>query len=736
MNIRFTLIRKQISKTFTVAAALLLLSVAAQAQHVISGKVTEPGGKPVRGASISLENTIDGSTTDSLGNFSFTTEEKGQQTIVASEPGHEPAGMPIVINGNMNNIVLKMKAVYKLDDVVITAGSFEASSDKNKAALTTMDILTTAGANADPIKALQTLPGTQQTGTQTGLFVRGGDASEAATIVDEIVVQNAFFSAAPGVAARSRFLPFQFKGIAFSSGGYSARYGQALSSVLEMNTLDLPDRTTVNLGLNMAGVYASGSKLWKNSGGDVMVSYNNLAPYYGLATANVHYDKMPEGGMAAAKYAWKPNKDGILKVMFNSSMFKAGNTLDDPDSAGKNLYFGIKSKTLFGTVSYRQMFKEKWMLYTAASYSYNQDDIEYRTADAAYNFRNTDKRTQFRLEGKRFFTSRLNVLAGIEIQNYAYDKIIDSAGFAYKPGFTETNMAAYAEAEWTPVRRLAFRPGIRYEHSQILNQDALSPRLSMAVRVGAYGQVSVAGGVFYQTPDYMYLIYGYRPKMQQAVHYIANYQWNKKDRTLRTEIYYKDYSELVREHNNRFDPNQNRNFIYGQVDNSGHGYAKGIELFWRDRKSIKNADYWISYSYIDTRRFYRDFLAEATPTFISDHNLSLVGKYYIPKWTTQINMTYSYASGRPYYNPANPTFLGDRTPDYHNLAFTINYLTHVKKWFTVIYAGVDNVTNQHNVFGYRYSSDGTQRYEMKPALYRSFFVGVNFSLTEFNRDEL
>lgn len=716
--------------------ALLLIAGSTWAQTVISGKVLEPNGKPVRGASVSLDQTIDGGTTDSTGNFRFTTEEKGAQTLMATEPGHEPAGMPITISGNMDNLLLKMKAVHKLDDVVITAGSFEASSDKNKAALTTLDILTTAGANADPIKALQTLPGTQQTGTQTGLFVRGGDASEAATIIDEIIVQNAFFSSAPGVAARSRFLPFQFKGIAFSSGGYSARYGQALSSVLEMNTLDLPDRTTVNLGVNMAGVYASGSKLWKNSGGDVMASYNNLSPYYGLADANVHYDKMPEGGMAAAKYAWKPNKDGMLKIMVNSSMFKTGSTVDDPDSAGENLYFGIKSQTFFGTVSYRQMFKEKWLLFTAASYSYNKDNIDYRTNNAAYNFINTDKRTQFRVEGKRFFNTRFNVLTGIEIQNYSFDKTIDSAGQAYKPGFTETNMAAYAEAEWSPVRRLAFRPGIRYEHSEILGQGAISPRLSMAVRVGAYGQVSLAGGIFYQNPDNAYLIYGYRPKMQEAVHYIANYQWSKDDRTLRTEVYYKDYTQLVRELGNHFDPNQNRNFIYGQVDNSGTGYAKGFELFWRDRKSIKNADYWISYSYIDTRRLYRDFLAEATPTFISDHNLSLVGKYYIPKWTTQINMTYSYASGRPYYNPGNPEFLGDRTPDYHNLAFTINYLTHVKKWFTVIYTGVDNVTNQHNVFGYRYSADGAQRYEVKPALYRSFFVGVNFSLTEFNRDEL
>jgi hypothetical protein len=53
----------------------------------------------------------------------------------------------------------------------------------------------------------------------------------------------------------------------------------------------------------------------------------------------------------------------------------------------------------------------------------------------------------------------------------------------------------------------------------------------------------------------------------------------------------------------------------------------------------------------------------------------------------------------------------------------------------VIYAGVDNITNSKNVFGYRYDAAGV-RYEVRPALYRSVFVGINFSLTAFDKDEL
>lgn len=720
-------------------AFLLCTAWSATAQSVISGRVKDDKGLPVRGASISIDNTIDGGTTDSSGFFEFTTEEKGPQALLATEAGHLDFNMPLNIAGDIKDISISMKTAFnKLNEVVIAAGAFEASNDKNKALLTTMDIVTTAGANADVVKAIQTLPGTQQQGTQTGLFVRGGDASEAAVIIDEMVVQNAFFSGAPGVATRSRFSPFQFKGVSFSSGGYSARYGQALSSVLELSTLDLPEKSTVNLGLNMAGVYASGSKLWKNSGGEISLSYNNLAPFYKLATANVTYSKVPEGLNASAKYAWKPNKDGLVKVMFNSSAFRATSTVPDPDSAEQLLGFGIHSQTYYGNISYRQQLKDKWSLYTAAAASYNQDDIDYNSsAQGAFKMTNKDQRLQYRLESKYDISRYFNLMGGTELQHFFYKRLFNTGGVAYTPEFTETSFALYAEGEWKPSKKLAIKPGLRFEHSELLKQDVIAPRLSAAVRAGTFGQFAVAGGMFFQNPDNLYLLYGYRPRLQQSVHYIANYQWNKSDRTLRTEVYYKEYSQLVRERVMSFNPNQFRNYLGGiSIDNSGSGYAKGFELFWRDRKSVKNLDYWLSYSYIDTRRLYSNYLAEATPTFISDHNLNLISKYYIEKWQTQINMTYSYASGRPYYNMANPVFLGDRTPDFHSLSFTANYLTHIKKWFCVVYAGVDNVTNRHNIFGYRYSADGSTRTEIKPALYRSFFVGVNFSLTEFNKDEL
>jgi outer membrane receptor for ferrienterochelin and colicin len=387
------------------------------------------------------------------------------------------------------------------------------------------------------------------------------------------------------------------------------------------------------------------------------------------------------------------------------------------------------------------MLKKKWSIYTAASFSYNKDDINFDNNP----LENQDDRSQFRFEAKHYVNARLNILVGGELQHFNYASSGRFYSNNYDQNFSETQAAGYVEVDWIPVYWLAFRPGVRYEHSVLLNQDNISPRLSLAIKAGQNGQFSLASGVFYQNADPVYLLAGYKPKMQQSVHYIANYQFIKGDRTLRLEAYYKDYNQLVREiapAGTAFDPNLYRvvtpaNTPGYSVDNSGYGYAKGIELFWRDKKSIKNFDYWLSYSYIDTRRLYKNFTKEVTPTFIADHNLSVISKYFINDIQTNISATYSYASGRPYYNPLSSVdFMSQRTKDFHNLALTVSWLHTFGKWFTVFYAGVDNLTNSKNVFGKRYDAKGEYLGDQKPALYRSVFVGVNFSLSEFSKDEL
>jgi len=202
--------------------------------------------------------------------------------------------------------------------------------------------------------------------------------------------------------------------------------------------------------------------------------------------------------------------------------------------------------------------------------------------------------------------------------------------------------------------------------------------------------------------------------------HIINYQYVKGNRTFRFETYYKSYSDLVKYD----DPIK--------LTNEGTGAATGLELFWRDNESINRLDYWISYSYLDTKRNYLDFPYEATPTFASKHNVSLVAKYFVQKIKSQLGATYSFTSGRPYNDPNTSTFNQLRTPYYADLSFSWSYLPTTS---VIVYFSCTNVLGRDNIFGYEYSrvpsADGSfnSRPIRQPAP-RFLFLGIFITLSK------
>src|SRR5205085_8456350 len=89
----------------------------------------------------------------------------------------------------------------------------------------------------------------QQIGESEGLFVRGGTGYETKQFIDGTLVNNPYYSSVPDIAQRGRFSPNLFKGTIFSTGGYSALYGQALSSALILESIDIPERSEVNASI-------------------------------------------------------------------------------------------------------------------------------------------------------------------------------------------------------------------------------------------------------------------------------------------------------------------------------------------------------------------------------------------------------------------------------------------------------------------------------------------------------
>lgn len=719
-----------LSKKLIVTICICLISYYLTAQVIVQGKVVNAKGVPLPYINVMIDNTLDGTITDENGLFYFTTNATGEQTLIITSIGYKTIQQAINLNTQQKGLeIVLVESALDIEEVVVTAGAIEARNDRKVALLTPLDIYTNAAAAADIVGAIQTLPGTHKVGNQTGIFVRGGDAGESKVIVDGMVVQNPFFSSVPGISQRSRFAPFQFNGISFSSGGYGADYGQALSSILELNTNDLPDESTLNLGAGMGGAAVSGIKRWENTGLEVTAEYTNVTPFYALAETNYDIIDIPEGAAFSGRYITKVKDKGIFKTFVKHDFYTEGITIPDPYVISNDIDFNMNNKNMYLNSSYRHTTEDNYF-YTAFSLCHNRDKIDWGILPAG----KTDWRIQWRGEFWHSFSEKIHLKTGLETQGFSVEQRYDTL----QQDFNEGQFAIYAETEYKPSKKLAIKTGLRYQYSQLLQEQSLAPRLALAFKTGKHSQISLAGGMYYQNPGNNYLLYGYRLKFQQAVHYIANFQRIANGRSLRLEGYYKDYNQLIRERNvtaNTYTPNEYR-YLYGNIDNSGYGYAYGLDLFWRDKASITNFDYWITYSYIDTKRLYENYLNKATPAFISNHNLNLLLKYFIVSWGLSLNTSYTFASGKPYYNPASDDFLGDTGPPIHNIALSVSYLATIGRWFSVVYLSMDNIFNWKNIYGYRYSADGQQRYEILPAVDRWIFAGINLSLTQFSRDEL
>jgi hypothetical protein len=281
-------------------------------------------------------------------------------------------------------------------------------------------------------------------------------------------------------------------------------------------------------------------------------------------------------------------------------------------------------------------------------------------------------------------------------------------------------LASFAEADLYITNALALKTGVRLEQSSLLHKLNVAPRLSLAYKLGNGAQMSMAYGEFYQKPENAQLMYTTQLGYIKATHYIINYMKVTTLQTFRIEAYYKKYQDLVK--------------TFPTYNNDGTGEAKGIELFWRDKKTIKGMDYWISYSYLDTKRDYLNYPQQLQPNFAANHTASFVLKKFFTNLNTGFNFTYTYATGRPYYdirlNAASTKYtIADqgKTVDYHNLGFSMNWLTNIFKSYAVVVASVTNVLGSNQVFGYNYSYNGNYKEAITPVAPRFFFLGVFLS---------
>lgn len=710
-------------KISVITFLLAILPSLLLAQTTISGTVMDNKGMPVFGANVYLEGAYDGSTTEVNGNFSFETTETGTQVLIISYVSFEPFKFVDDVTEMKNLKITLREDVNSLETVTISAGSFSAGDNSKISVLKPLDIVTTASALGDFVGALQTLPGTTTVAEDGRLFVRGGDAGETQIFIDGIRVFTPYSPTTNNVPTRGRYSPFLFDGITFSTGGYSAEYGQALSSVLLLNTIDEPNQEKTDIAIMSVGAGLGHTEKWENNSLSVNASYINLAPYIALLPDRNDWQKPFETASGEAVFRQKIG-DGLLKIYgaFDTSDFElTQEDINQPDGTR----FKLNNQNFYTNASYSQRLSKGWSIFGGGSYTYANTKVGIDRAD----IKDVENSAHLKLNVKKRFSNRFKLNFGAEQFVTDFNENYDEPNFAAKLGYNNNISAAFTEADIIFSRKLALKLGVRGEYSELFKEFTVSPRISFAYKTGKSSQLSLAYGDFFQQPESEVLKFTNSLEAQHTQHYIMNYQYSANNRIFRAEIYRKQYTNLVT-YNDEF-PDVNTTFL-----NNGDGYAQGLDLFWRDNNSIKNVDYWVSYSYLDTERKYRNYPIKATPNFANTHNLSVVAKYWINDWKSQIGFSYQYGSGRTYTDLNEPGFLQKKTKGYNSLSLNWAYLISQQK---ILYASINNVFAFKNVNGYQYANTADAngnfaRRELLPAADQFFFVGFFWTISDDGKD--
>ena len=707
-------------QTFIILISFLI-SLNTFSQTVITGKVIQEKSEPLPGANIYLQGTYDGISTNPNGEFKFKSGKTGSFILLANFIGYEQFSKTVELKGDTIRLNIQLKEKFnQLNAVTINVGTFEAGDKKQAVTITPLDMMTTAGANGDVYGALQALPGTTINGESGRLFVKGGDSEESQTYIDGSLVSVPYNSTAPNLSARGRFNPFMFKGTLFSTGGYSAEYGQALSSVLLLNTNDMPEEDQLDFSIMSIGVDASGTKKWKTGAVTGTVTYNNLGPYMSIAKQNYNWEKAPESLSGEISFRQKTSKTGLFK--FYSNLDNRNSKLSQYDLVfgGKPVDYELVNKNQYMNASWMDQLSEKWGMNAAASYTNSTDEVNYDLAKVNKHIEGAYLKNTASVQ----FTDKVMLKFGGEVISKSYTQQVHLTSESHENSFSNHNFSGYTEAQIYASSKFVTRIGCRVEYSDYLNRFTASPRLSAAYKISGKSQFSAAYGWFYQNPVDDYLLYTSQLKPERADHYTFSFQSFANSRTIRVELYYKDYKDLVKLNGNEF-------YLPSSYDNSGSGYAKGLDFFWRDKKSIKNGDYWISYSYLDTKRDYRNFPEEAVPTFASRHNFSMVYKHWLGDLRSMVSVNFRYSSPRVYNDPNSAVFNGEKMLPYRSLDLSWSFLYRQN---IILYGAVTNLAGFKNEYGRTYSSlpDASGYYQsaaIQPSSNRFFVLGCFITLT-------
>ncbi|CAN5876609.1 hypothetical protein BH23GEM9_BH23GEM9_08160 [soil metagenome] len=613
--------------------------------------------------------------------------------------------------------------VYAFSPLRAEALNHQFQETRAGTTLRRLDVYTMPGGTGEMLQALQAMPGATRAGDGAELYIRGGDPAETPVFFDggRLAFPGRWESlqgSAMGVVDAS-----VLRRAYFSSGGFSARYGNALSGVVDVETEGRPARPSYRIGANM--VQAGGTArtqpgertgLWGTvSATDTRLinRLNGEADLYTLA---------PQSVQGTGGVSFEP----VPGVEFRSSVLSVGDrytrAVQMNGHAGE---FSSRSTMQHGSVFVRALQPGgRRGISGSLTASRRANGMSFGVLDRE----RVDRAFGGRVEGDAVVFGATRVRSGAEILRYEAETggtMPTSPGLApgapsiVLPMQTETTWHAggYVEAEHSPVQGLAVVAGMRLDRLPGESGVVLDPRLAAAYTSGDW-TMRAGAGLFhqgswrarYRLPDPGQP--GGVPR--RAEHLVAGVERGG-TLSLRMEAYLKRYSDYA---------------PAGDGPAATAGVNSGVDAMarWSPRTGPGG---WISYSLLRGRVDLHDGVQVPTALDVT-HSFTAVARLPLGAW--ELGTTTRYATGKPFtpltavdHATGMPTYgpiHSERLPDYRRLDGRVTRYLFGDGRMALIYVEMLNLLDRRNVMSYTYSADARRVPVNSVFAHRTFVLGT------------
>ena len=745
-------------------------TVLSQSSTIKGFVYNKANGEPILFANILLETTSLGATTDDNGYFVINKVKPGSYNIKVQCLGYKDTLIAVSVSSSkiLNLKIELLPYIQQLQTVDVYADKESARLDSRVSVkkITATDIykIPSIGGQADIAQYIQVLPGVVSSGDQGGqLYIRGGSAIQNKVLLDGMIVYNPFHS----TGIFSVFETDIIRRADVYTGGFSAQYGDRLSSVIDIATKDgNKKQTSGKLSFSTFGASAlvEGPVLRETDNRNYTLSYILTAKKsYLSATSSSLYsyvdNDLPYDFLDVYGKVTLVSKEGSKISLFGF------NFTDDVKSFRNIADFSWKNTGLGANFILLPTGSSSLVEGTLAYSDYNMD----MDASSSDGKQHSQIGTFSGVLSATSFFDKDQLKYGLEMIANKTTSLFSS--MAQEQIDNSTEMGAYMmyKGFWG---NLLYEPSLRMSYYASLSEVLFEPRLSLKYNLSKSFRLKSAMGFYSQTfidtksdRDVVNLFTGYLTSgpdlyggivssfhgeeinnyVEKSKHIILGAEWDiVKNLTFNAEIYYKTMTDLISVNRDKLYDNNSLNSSLPEyltksfAIEEGKAYGGDLSLLYSDGRFYL----WAIYSYGKVER--ENEVMTYSPHYDRRHNINILVSYQMGlDRSFEISARWNYGSGFPFtategffeYLPistpdydytkgngvlysAYGTLNGQRLPDYHRLDISI------KKRFNLftrsvleIDLSVTNVYNRNNMFYYdRVTAERIDQLPVLPSL--------------------